>query len=169
MNIGAFPLRPGNADNIAVLQEFIKEIIDKDPEKEVVETIAQKGTEHFVVSLDMIVRDVPLKGVQKGVETTGVCPVPMELTKNPKKVKWIILPRPASMPPIFVVKEYVGIEDGSAILKIPHFADEMKKETKTVFASRQYHVWTVESVKLNAAETNVFNQFKADSKSNGDV
>ena len=169
VNIGAFPLRPGNADNIAGLQEFIKAIIDKDPEKEVVETIAQKGTEHYVVSLDMIVRDVPLKGVQKGVETTGVCPGPMELTNNPKKVKWIVLPRPASMPPIFAVKEYVGIEDGSVVLRIPHFADEMKQETQALFSSRQYHVWKVEPVKLNAAEAKVFNQFKTDSKSNGDV
>ena len=44
VNIGAFPLRPGNQANIDSLTAFVQELVDKNPQREVKETIPHKGT-----------------------------------------------------------------------------------------------------------------------------
>lgn len=60
VNIGALPLRPGSAENGAMLQDFIKKLIERPTDSSVLSVISQKGT----VSM---IDDVPAQMVAMGV------------------------------------------------------------------------------------------------------
>ena len=60
VNIGALPLRPGNAENGAMLQDFIKKLIERPTDSSVLSVAPQKGT----VSM---IDDVPSQMVAMGV------------------------------------------------------------------------------------------------------
>ncbi|MBR4170894.1 MAG: DUF2357 domain-containing protein [Kiritimatiellae bacterium] len=55
VNIGALPLRPGNAENGAMLQDFIQKLMEKSTHDTILSTITQKGTVNMVdnVSVQM--------------------------------------------------------------------------------------------------------------------
>lgn len=48
VNIGALPLRPGNEENVAMLQDFIRELIERPTDSSVLSVAPQKGTVSMV-------------------------------------------------------------------------------------------------------------------------
>ena len=143
VNIGAFPLRPGRDETL--LKNFIEELLSKDVEREILETIPHKGTElqlettgaalakHIVFFLSSGPNERRYgyrRGFTKVVGETGVCPVPEDFCKEPSSIKMIVFPS-VNGAETFMVKEggtpTVKTTTTDFITDNPHFMDMLRK------------------------------------------
>ena len=141
VNIGAFPLRPGSDETL--LKEFIGQLLAKDAESEILETIPHKGTElqleatgaaiakHIVFFLSSgrnERRHGYKRGFTKAVGKTGICPVPEDFCNDPAGIKMIVFPS-VSGAETFMVKDggTPAVKRADFITDNPQFMDALRK------------------------------------------
>lgn len=99
VNIGALPLRPGYEIGKNFLRDFIRELIEKPTNDQLVgmKSQALKGTVQRLEDDGALENRVQIVSGVKGqlldcVEKTGLCPCPTAQCRNPNDVKILILP-----------------------------------------------------------------------------
>ncbi len=99
VNIGALPLRPGYEVGRKFLCDFIKGLINKSTEEQLVgmKSQALKGTMQEIEEVGALENRVQIVSKVKGklfdcVEMSGLCPCPKNQCGNPNEVKMLVLP-----------------------------------------------------------------------------
>lgn len=144
VNIGALPLRPGNGENGAMLEEFLRALMDRKTDAQLLGVVPQKGTVTALpeaLTEEAFLRDKPVKGVQKAALLSRVYPAPFAATGSPEKIRWILLSLSGQPVRILRVKPegYLGGE----------WTPEQIRHSYATFdgvalAEGTYHLWEVE-------------------------
>ena len=105
VNIGALPLRPGNEENGAMLQDFIKKLIDQPTDSSVLSVLPQKGTVSMIddVSAQMVAMGVHIvhfsyhpkrsKALQDRIKDGGWCPCAVPESFDGTKIRVLFVGR----------------------------------------------------------------------------
>lgn len=145
VNIGAFPLRPGDAENRDLLQQFISTLLHADVSKQLGPTIPQKGMSLRMADVsdaEMFLRDAPMKFVQESAVKTGVYPAPIGSTSKPERVEWILLSLSNRPVRLLKVKRFLGQFQGSEICgQYPDF-----ERVGADFKDREFYLWSIEEI-----------------------
>lgn len=154
VNIGALPLRPGNTENGAMLQDFIRKLIEKPTDTSVLSAAPQKGTVSMIddVSAQMVAmgmhivhftyhRPTGSKSLEDRVKNGGLCPCAVSADFDGTKVRVLFVGSTLNG------KMYrVRVEDADH-LKVNQTAEQVKGLAEFAdceFKDPNYIVWKVE-------------------------
>ena len=147
VNIGAFPLKPGDSQNRAYLESFIKELLDNENGMgQVLGVKTQKGTEAVPdgsADLAGAVQGVEgPEGFLKAVEDSGRCPCLAENCTDPHKIRLCIRPS-TQKAALFKVEVAAGVEgpmsESELVGKYVEFA-------RVNMPAGQYYVWKIQKI-----------------------
>lgn len=147
VNIGAFPLKPGDLQNRAYLESFIKELLDNENGLgQVLGVKTQKGTEAVPDGSADLAGAVQVvegpEGFLKAVEDSGRCPCLAENCTDPHKIRLCIRPS-TQKAALFKVEVAAGVEgpmsESELVGKYVEFA-------RVNMPAGQYYVWKIQKI-----------------------
>jgi len=145
VNIGAFPLRPGDEENAKILQDFLNSLLNESEwARHLENVIAQKGMEQIpnmaeLTDRILIVKNYPV-GYGTAVRQKGILPWGASSCNYPEKVELIVLPI-AQDACVFKVKAPLSTAMWSEVVQShPEFSSFNPQ-----FES--YYIWSVEELK----------------------
>lgn len=146
VNIGAFPLRPHDAENRTLLENFISGLMSKDIRTLLKKTIPQKGMAlKMADTLDesVFLRDAPVKFIQDSAVKESVYPIVVEKCSSPELIEWIPLSLSDRPVRLLKVEGYLGSFTWEYICnKYPAF-----NRVTDVYDGKLLHLWKVKEVK----------------------
>ncbi len=154
VNIGAFPLRPGNEDNNKILCEFLDGLLNKSEWlKHIEDVIAQKGMVQTPESATLDNRVIVAKGYPKGyvdaIRLNGNCPWDSSCCQFPEYVGLIIFPRTQDAN-VFKVVNSKNIDGPLSLSELKNKYPEFKDFN---LPFKNCYVWSV--VELNRVEEKI--------------
>lgn len=147
VNIGAFPLKPGDSQNRAYLESFIKELLENENGMEQVLGVkTQKGTEAVPDGSADLAGAVQVvegpEGFLKAVEDSGRCPCLADDCANPHKIRLCIRPS-TQKAALFKVEVSAGVEGPISECEL---AAKYAEFAKVNMPAGQYYVWKIQKI-----------------------
>lgn len=147
VNIGAFPLKPGDLQNRAYLESFIKELLENENGMEQVLGVkTQKGTEAVPDGSADLAGAVQVvegpEGFLKAVEDSGRCPCLADDCANPHKIRLCIRPS-TQKAALFKVEVSAGVEGPISECEL---AAKYAEFAKVNMPAGQYYVWKIQKI-----------------------